>query len=100
MEPPADTPGAVTARRFLIAGRVQGVGFRWFAGRLAHELGLRGSARNLADGRVEVTAAGDGVRLAEFERAIRAGPPAGRVDEVEVLEVEDEASVPKGFSTG
>ena len=90
----------MTARRFLIAGRVQGVGFRWFVGRLARELGLRGSARNLPDGRVEVTAAGEAAPLAQLEKALWAGPPASRVEGIEVLEVEDEASVPKGFSTG
>lgn len=89
----------MTARRFLVAGRVQGVGFRWFAARLARELGLRGSARNLPDGRVEVTAAGEADGLARLETALRSGPPAARVDGLEVVEVEDEASVPKGFST-
>lgn len=89
----------MTARRFVIAGRVQGVGFRWFVARLARDLGLRGSARNLSDGRVEVLAAGDKARLAELETALRAGPPAARVDAVEIADVEDEATVPKGFST-
>ena len=89
----------MTARRFLIAGRVQGVGFRWFAARLARDLGLWGSARNLPDGRVEVTAAGEEAGLGRLEAALRTGPPAARVDGLEVLEVVDEASVPKGFST-
>jgi len=89
----------MTARRFLVTGRVQGVGFRWFAARLARELGLRGSARNLPDGRVEMIAAGDTARLAELESGLRAGPPAARVDRLDVLEVKDEETVPKGFST-
>lgn len=88
----------MTARRFLIAGRVQGVGFRWFVARLARELGLRGAARNLPDGRVDVTAAGNTAELAQLEMALRTGPPGARVDRLEVLEVEDEATVPKGFS--
>jgi acylphosphatase len=88
----------VTARRFLIAGRVQGVGFRWFVARLARELGLRGAARNLPDGRVDVTAAGNAAELGQLETALRSGPPGARVDRLEVHEVEDETSVPKGFS--
>jgi acylphosphatase len=79
---------------------VQGVGFRWFVARLARELGLRGSARNLRDGRVEVTAAGDEEHLARLEAALRTGPPAARVDSVDVVDVKDEAGVPNGFSIG
>jgi acylphosphatase len=90
----------VSARRFLIAGRVQGVGFRWFVAGLARELDLRGSAVNLRDGRVEVTAAGESARLAELEAAMRAGPPGARVDGLEVLEIQDEAAIPKGFRVG
>lgn len=90
----------MTARRFLVAGRVQGVGFRWFVARLARELELRGSAVNLRDGRVEVTAAGDSAKLAELEAAIRAGPPGAHVDGVQALEMKDEADIPKGFRVG
>ena len=46
------------ARRFFVAGRVQGVGYRYFVQELAQELGLRGYVRNLRDGRVEVLAIG------------------------------------------
>ncbi|HXE12037.1 MAG TPA: acylphosphatase, partial [Bryobacteraceae bacterium] len=49
---------AKEARRWLISGRVQGVGFRYFVQKHAAELGLEGWARNLADGRVEVYAVG------------------------------------------
>ena len=85
------------ARRFLVSGRVQGVGFRWFVAHLAPELDLRGSVRNLPDGRVEVVAAGTEAALRELEAALKAGPPAARVDGVEVLHMEDEAAIPKGF---
>ena len=88
----------MSARRFLIAGRVQGVGFRWFVARLARELGIRGTARNLQDGRVEITAAGESSSLSQLESALRTGPPGARVDRVEVVDVKDEASMPKGFS--
>ena len=62
------------ARRFLISGRVQGVGFRYFAERAALEIGVTGCARNLADGRVEVHASGSPEQLSEFEARLRQGP--------------------------
>jgi acylphosphatase len=70
------------ARRFLVSGRVQGVGFRAFARRAASRLGVVGYARNLADGRVEVLAIGADPALAELEAVLRRGPSLGRVDQV------------------
>lgn len=90
----------MTARRFLVSGRVQGVGFRWFVTSLASELGLRGTVRNLRDGRVEVVAAGTDSALAQLADALADGPPAARVEGVEASRVEDEASLPKGFTVG
>src|ERR1700731_4918817 len=77
----------VEARRFIVRGRVQGVGFRWFVEREAHILGVAGWVRNNADGGVEVLARGSGDQLLPFRSALRAGPRAARVDEVEELEV-------------
>jgi acylphosphatase len=62
------------ARRYLISGRVQGVGFRYFAQRAARDLGVTGWARNLGDGRVEVHANGVVKVLDEFEARLRKGP--------------------------
>jgi acylphosphatase len=76
------SPG-MTSRRFVIAGVVQGVGFRWFVARHAHLLGLSGYARNLPDGRVEVVASGEDDALARLEGLLRAGPPHARVTDVE-----------------
>ena len=90
----------MTARRFLVSGSVQGVGYRWFVARAARALGLNGAARNLSDGRVEVIAAGPEAALAELERSLHSGPGTARVAEVEVHEVADEAGVPKGFAIG
>lgn len=74
---------AVTeAARFLVEGRVQGVAFRASARQLALALGLRGHARNLADGRVEVVAAGPPQAMAELERWLQHGPPLARVGHV------------------
>ena len=63
-----------SAKRYLISGRVQGVGFRYFAERAAREIGVTGWARNLADGRVEVHANGSPEQLSEFEARLRKGP--------------------------
>jgi acylphosphatase len=65
---------------FLVKGRVQGVGFRWFVHREASELELRGWVRNTEDGDVEVVAAGDVADLAELRASLRKGPRGSRVD--------------------
>ena len=67
---------------FLIQGRVQGVGFRWFVHREASELDLRGWVRNTEDGNVEVVAAGTLEDLAELRASLRRGPRGSRVDHV------------------
>ena len=72
------------ARRFLVSGRVQGVGFRYFTQDIAQREGLTGLVRNLHDGRVEVVAEGDAASLDRLEQAIRQGPPRARVEHVEV----------------
>lgn len=65
---------------FLIQGRVQGVGFRWFVQREASELDLHGWVRNTEDGNVEVLASGDEADLSEFRASLRRGPRGSRVD--------------------
>ena len=65
---------ATAARRWIVSGRVQGVGFRYFVERAAGELGLTGYARNLEDGRVEVYAAGPEEKLARLAGVLRQGP--------------------------
>ena len=71
------------ARKYYISGRVQGVGYRYFAQRAARDLGLRGWARNLDDGRVEVLAVGAPRQLEDFEGELRVGPPYAQVRHVE-----------------
>jgi acylphosphatase len=65
---------------FLIQGRVQGVGFRWFVHREASELDLCGWVRNTEDGEVEVVASGSEADLAELRASLRRGPRGSRVD--------------------
>lgn len=67
---------------FLIQGRVQGVGFRWFVQREASEIGLHGWVRNTEDGDVEVVAAGETHDLAELRASLKRGPRGSRVDRV------------------
>lgn len=75
------------ARRYYVSGQVQGVGYRMFAQRAARDLGIRGWARNLADGRVEVLAMGGGHQLEDFEGELRVGPPHADVRGVAVEEI-------------
>lgn len=76
------------ARRFELSGRVQGVGFRWWTRSLARELHLTGSVRNLADGNVEIIAAGGADALSTFEAQLREGPPGARVETLYTLATE------------
>jgi len=72
----------MTARRFLVSGRVQGVGFRAFVVEAARGLGLAGWVRNRADGRVEALAEGREEALDALARALADGPLFARVDQV------------------
>ncbi len=76
------------AIRFLVSGVVQGVGYRIFAVRAARSLGIRGFARNLPDGRVEVVAAGppEGLRL--FREQLQSGPRGAVVGGLDASETE------------
>jgi acylphosphatase len=71
-------------RRFLITGRVQGVGFRWFVEREAVQLNITGWVRNRDNGSVEVMATGTHQHLAALHVRLREGPRAARVDDVAV----------------
>ena len=83
------------SRRYLISGRVQGVGFRYFTEAAAAREGLHGWVRNLPDRRVEIAAEGEADAVERFERQIRQGPPGARVDHVQVDDV-----VPTRHETG
>ena len=78
------------ARRYVVHGRVQGVGFRYFVERAARELACRGYVRNRADGTVEVFAAGSLSKLNQLGGKLRQGPPLARVDHVEEMEADPE----------
>jgi len=67
---------------FLVKGRVQGVGFRWFVQQEASEIGLRGWVRNTDDGHVEVVAAGKPDEIADLKASLRKGSRGSRVDAI------------------
>ena len=90
---------ATTAARFFISGRVQGVAFRVHTRAQALALDLRGHARNLADGRVEVLAVGDAQAIERLATWLRHGPPSARVDAMHRELVESDTD-PLGFVVG
>ncbi len=75
------------ARRYVIAGRVQGVGFRWFTHDAAAREGVHGWVRNLADGSVELIAEGEKASVDRLEVAVRRGPSSARVERFDVEEL-------------
>jgi len=83
--PKSQNQGRV-ARKYRVLGRVQGVGYRYFAERVANQLGIRGSVKNLADGSVEVYAMGPESDLDAFKSRLADGPIAASVTAVEESE--------------
>ena len=84
-------------RGWLVEGRVQGVGFRYFVRREARSLGLAGWVRNLPDGRVEARAQGEPAALDRLEQALWSGPPHAQVRGVLSRQISDEAQAPNPF---
>jgi acylphosphatase len=83
------------ARRFLVSGHVQGVGFRFHVFEAARLENVQGWVRNLPDGGVEALVEGDREAVSRVERRIRRGPPSARVENVEVFD-----DVPSGRLDG
>jgi acylphosphatase len=84
------------ARKYIISGKVQGVGYRYFVARLARELQLGGWVRNLSDGRVEAYVVGPAVKLKKLEGELRIGPPRAEVRSVETEDSPADAKI-EGF---
>jgi len=83
----------------IVTGRVQGVGFRYFVRDVAHDLGLTGLVRNTSSGAVEVVAEGPLATLERLAAALREGPPAARVTNVQLSWGEPTGRF-DGFSVG
>jgi acylphosphatase len=87
-------------RHCFVAGRVQGVFYRASTKEQALRLGIKGHARNLADGRVEVLAVGTAMAVETLIQWLHSGPPAANVTRVDVQEIAlNDADVPPGFTT-
>ena len=78
----------IVGRRYVVKGRVQRVGFRYYVDDAAHRERILGYVRNRHDGTVEVVAEGDADAMQRFEMAVRRGPTGARVDDVETTELE------------
>ena len=89
----------MSAARFVVSGRVQGVAFRAHARHEAQSLGLTGHARNLDDGRVHVEVHGDAASIDAFARWLSHGPPLARVDDVVRVDI-DTGTAPADFTVG
>ena len=87
------------AERFIVSGKVQGVWFRAATCERALELGLRGHARNCADGTVEVLAAGDAAALDSLAQWLSVGPPMARVESLTRAQANPDEAGP-GFAIG
>jgi acylphosphatase len=85
----------MTAARFFVEGHVQGVFFRASTRQQATDLGVRGYARNLHDGRVEVLAVGDVQAVERLAEWLKHGPPHARVDRVERIEADEGEAGPE-----
>jgi acylphosphatase len=87
-------------KKCFVSGRVQGVFYRGTAAQRARELGVRGYARNLPDGRVEVLACGEEAPVRTFVRWLWTGSSASKVEAVEVIDAPEQGErAPVGFLT-
>jgi acylphosphatase len=82
-----DMSGTIAARRFIIDGEVQGVGYRFFALRAAARHQVLGTVRNLPDGEVEVIAEGSLSSLEEFKKDLATGPQFSEVTSLEEFDI-------------
>ncbi len=80
----------MATRRYIIHGRVHGVGFRYFTGRIAEAFDIGGWVRNTPEGSVEIVASGSDENLRSFREQVEIGPSSARVDRIEVEELEEE----------
>lgn len=87
----------MSAARFIVSGKVQGVWFRASARDQGLALGLRGSVRNLPNGSVDVLAVGDDEAIDALAAWLRQGPPLARVDELERLPAHEDEAPATGF---
>lgn len=78
---------ATQAKRIVVHGRVQGVGFRYFVQHVANRIGLTGNVRNCPDSTVEITVEGNPKKIIEFINEVEKGPSLARVQRVDVMDI-------------
>ena len=78
---------ATQAKRIIIHGRVQGVGFRYFVQRVGNRLGVTGNVRNLEDSSVEIVVEGNETLIWDFQKEIARGPALARVERVDADDI-------------
>lgn len=83
----------IVAMHLDIAGKVQGVGFRFFVTRCARQRGVRGWVRNRLNGNVEALLIGEADAVAAMTELCRRGPPPGRVDHLDAVPAQDDGSI-------
>ncbi len=83
--------------RIIVTGRVQGVGYRWFARETAQAFGVVGWTRNMPDGSVVLEVMAPRAVLARFVAELKAGPPAADVEDVRLANREESAPLPDRF---
>jgi acylphosphatase len=91
-------PQGLACRRWMLAGRVQGVGFRWFVLNNAQALGIRGWVANSYDGGVEVVGMASAATLDQFDALLAKGPPAARVTNITTEDVPHDFVDSKSFT--
>lgn len=94
----AEMEGMKIAKIYYVSGSVQGVGYRYFAQRVAVRLGLAGYVKNLVDGRVEVYVIGEKEQLMALKQELERGPRSASVTEVAEEEAEVEENYVHGFT--
>jgi acylphosphatase len=94
----ADQRQGQASRRYFVSGMVQGVGYRYFAMRVAQRLGVAGYAKNLADGRVEIYAAGSDAALGKLRAELERGPQGASVTAVAEEDAAENLEFARGFS--
>ena len=88
----------LACRQWVVSGRVQGVGFRWFVLNNAQALGIRGWVANTREGDVEVVGLASRQTLAEFEVVLEKGPPSARVTGITTQDVPHDTVDSKSFT--
>jgi len=90
----------IQAKRIIVHGRVQGVGFRYFVRKAGIEHGLTGDARNCPDGTVEIIVEGNAAEIAAFLKKVARGPALSRVKRMDIADITAQGAYDSFFVEG